>query len=305
MNKKITFSTTTKIHASKESVWEILLSADLYQTAWDAKLKTSWKPGTNIQFNGTWENVEYSDKGVVQIIEKNSFLKFSYWSSFWNAPDIPEEYCNISYKINSLDNFSCELTIFQEGFRDEKHYNDTVELWNHTFSIIKNKSEELYLTTLNNKVCAKLISMVDSISHELYNKPVPNGWNIAQVIEHIIMGNSDLKQFLTEKPLDSPTSYDINIPNIRAMMLNEKDKQKSPDFLIPSSKKYDKENHKPQLAKIQLEINDCIQTLDMYKNCGAFELPPFGLMSVYEWLNFSVFHISRHVNQIDQLVKKL
>ena len=300
MNKEINFSITAVIYSSKESTWNVLLSGQLYQNVWGAKLKATWEPGTSIEFNGVWENVEYTDRGVVLARKENHFLRYSYWSSFWGAVDSPDEYCFIEYSINALDSFSCELTITQNGFRDEKHYSDTVALWKNTLDVIKSDSEKIDLSAHCNAVFNNLLFTFDSISEESYNKPVSKGWNIAQVVEHIILGNSGLRQFLTESSSDSLNPYDLNVQSIRSMMLNTTDKLRSLDILTPPFRKYNKEHHRDLLLKIQMEINDCVQTLDHRSKCG-FEMAPFGIMSIFEWLNFSVYHISRHAKQIEAI----
>lgn len=231
---------------------------------------------------------------------ENRLLKYSYWSSFWGVADSPDEYCFISYSIKPLDDFSCELTIAQDGFRDEKHYNDTVELWTSALDTIKLESEKIDLGVHCNTVFANLLSILDSISEETYNKPASDGWNIAQVVEHIILGNSGLKQFLTKSSSRSLDPYDSNIQGIRSMMLNTMEKMKTVDDLIPPSREYDKKQHRLLLLNIQKEINECVNTLDLKSKC-SFEMPPFGMMSNFEWLNFCVFHISRHARQIESI----
>lgn len=298
MNKEKSFSATKIIYASAESTWSVLLSEQLYQTIWGANLKTTWQPGMPVEFSGVWEDVEYTDKGTVLINEKERFLKYSYWSSFWGVADSPGEYCFISYSINPLDDFSCELTITQDGFRDEKHYSDTADLWKSTLDTIKIESEKLDLRAHCNSIFDNLLSTLDLISDESYNKPASNGWNIAQVTEHIILGNSGLKQFLAESSTDTSDPYDFNIQNIRSMMLNTTEKLKTVDELVPPFKTYDKNDHRFLLLNIREEINDCVSTLDLNRKC-SFEMPPFGMMSVFEWLNFCLFHISRHARQIE------
>lgn len=303
MNRDITFSKAAIIHASKESVWKVLLSPRLYDIAWAAEVKTTWQPGSSIQFRGVWENVEYFDKGVVQINETNAFLKYSYWSSFWDAPDTPDEYCFISYTVNPVTQHSCELVITQDGFRDEKHYSHTTGLLTSTLDLIKLESEKFYMASLCDSVFNNLISLVDEAPYEQYNQPKLGKWNVAQLVEHIIIGNSGLKEFLGAASFSS-ARYDSNIHNIRALMLNQSDKLKAPDVLIPSSQNYDKNQHRDLLVAMQLEIKDCIQILDFGKRCESVAMPPFGDMSVFEWLTFSLFHISRHTSQIQLLLNR-
>lgn|SRR5690606_15532775 len=141
MNKDITFSKSIIISSTRKSLWKVLLSKDLYEKAWGARLETTWEPGTDIRFSGTWEGVAYSDKGVVQVNDEPELLKFSYWSSFWEADDRPDEYCFITFRIQALNNRTCECTITQDGFRDDKHYADTTALLVDTLDVIKLEAE--------------------------------------------------------------------------------------------------------------------------------------------------------------------
>ena len=292
------FSESIKIYASKEKVWKTLLSKEFYQISWGAALSTTWQTGSPILFTGTWEDVEYFDKGIVKEHIKNSFLKFTYWSSFWEAEDTPEEYCDISYLVKQLDEYSCEFTITQVGFRDQVHYEDTVKLWENTSQTLKYLSEKFELTSINNAVFNEIASIITTFPAEKYNAETSEKWNPAQIVEHIIIGNTGMKQFLTEVPYASDIPFDYNVQAIRDFMLNNDVKYQAPDFLIPATKQYDINQYRELLLKLQAELNDCITTLSFEDKCGTSDMPPFGYMSVYEWLNFSVFHIFRHKEQL-------
>ncbi|WP_197091550.1 DinB family protein [Sphingobacterium endophyticum] len=298
MNKELKFSESTKIYASKEAVWKTLLSPEFYQVSWGSALATTWQTGSPIQFSGTWEDVGYLDKGIIKEHIENTFMKFSYWSSYWEAEDIPEEYCDISYTVKQLDAQSCEFTIIQIGFRDQIHYDDTVELWKNTNKILKYLSEKDELISISNAVFNELASIIAAISEEKYNAEPSEEWNPAQIVEHIILGNTGMKQFLTEVPYSSDVPYDFNVPDIREFMLNKEVKYQAPNFLIPGTKHYDVNEHLKRILYLQTEIHDCIVTLSFEDKCGTTDMPPFGFLSIFEWLNFSVFHIFRHKEQL-------
>lgn len=298
MNKELTFTENIKIYSSKETVWKTLLSVEFYQITWGAALATTWQKGSSIQFTGTWEDIDYIDKGIIKEYLENSFLKFSYWSSFWEAEDVLEEYCDISYTVKKLDEHSCEFTITQVGFRDQVHYDDTVELWKNTNKTLKYLSEKDELKSISNAVFNELISIITSIPDEQYNAEPSAKWNPAQIVEHIILGNAGMKQFLTEVPYTSEIPYDFNVSAVRDFMLNNDVKYQTPNFLIPIIKQYDKNEQRELLMSLQSEINDCVTTLNFEDKCGTTDMPPFGFMSIYEWLNFSVFHILRHKEQL-------
>ena len=303
MNKTQIFTRNINIYSSKDMVWKTLLTAEFYEISWGASLSTTWQKNMPIQFTGIWEDVAYMDKGVIKEHRENNFLEFTYWSSFWEAEDVPEEYCNISYSVKQLDEYSCEFTISQVGFGDQVHYDDTVELWNNTTKTLKYLSEKEELISINDTVFNELRSIIKEMPEEKYNVETINKWNPAQIIEHIIIGNTGMKQFLMEVPYISDIPYDYNVQAIRDFMLNKHVKYQAPDFLLPAMKTYDKNEHLKLLLNLQAEINDSIVSLDFEAKCGAFDMQPFGFMSIYEWLNFSVFHIMRHKEQLESYSK--
>lgn len=301
MNKEIKYSQSVNIYASKETVWNKLLSKEFYELSWDATLTSTWQPGSPIQFKGVWEGIEYTDKGLVQEIEENKFLQFTYWSSFWKGEDLPEEYCNISFRIMEIDLYSCCLTLTQVGFRDKVHFEETVELWKHSNKILKHLSEKQELLTLNDKIFEEIESVIAKISSVNYNNESTISWTAAQIVEHILMANSGLKGFLTEALFSSEVPYDLNVQRIRDLMLDMGVKYQSPEFLIPAVNQYDAIEHCAKLLNLKGEINESISTMDFEERCGNTEMIPFGYMSVFEWLNFCLFHIQRHVLQLKQL----
>jgi hypothetical protein len=301
MNRERSFSLNVTVYASRQSLWETLLSANTYSMAWQSVLETTWERGTSIRFTGTWEEVEYHDKGEVQINHPQSCLQFTYWSSFWNVADTPGEYCMITYTLHPLDIFSCELTITQDGFRDETHYVEMVELWRSTAAIIKYEAEKQELDALSRDVFQKLNYIINEPPAEIYNLPRAGRWNYAQVVQHLVQATAGMKNFLAEGAAGSTDKYDQNIPTIRKMMLNRINKLSTLDFLVPQSVHYVRGEHKRMLAVIQAEINHCIHACDLKQQVTGMALPPFGFMSVFEWLNFSLFHISRHCAQLEDL----
>ncbi len=303
MNRNISFSKTITIFSAPESLWEVLKSGQLYEKAWSAKLETTWEVGSDIRFSGTWEGVDYFDKGVVQIYDELRLLKFSYWSSFWEVADTPNEYCFITFRIDTLDSTSCECTVVQDGFRDEKHYTDTTMLLTDTLAIIKLEAEKMSLASFASNVFSRLSEFVVSVDPEFYNGPFKDGWSPGQIVEHVIMSSSGLKDFFKDAT-SSSAPYDSNVQAIKTMMLDTKQKLKTPESLVPPFKLFDQQQHAKQLDLINREINHCIETFDFSMKCESYEVPPFGQMTVFEWLIFTVYHIERHTRHFNWLVSE-
>lgn len=121
INKKLQSSHSIKIQASPEKVWDVLTNPEkiaiyLYGT----KTTTDWKVGSHIIFSGTFNNMSYTDKGLVMANVHNSLLAYDYWSQFSGLEDIPENYCEVSYHIQDNKDGTVKFTWQQIGFKDEE-----------------------------------------------------------------------------------------------------------------------------------------------------------------------------------------
>jgi len=111
----------------KESVKKYFFSTEL---------NTDWKVGSPITFSGNWEGQTYEDKGKILEIEKDKLLRYSYLSSFSGLPDLPENYSTVTYQLKA-ENEGSVLTVTQQGFHDEKSFNDSKEGWKMVLSNLK------------------------------------------------------------------------------------------------------------------------------------------------------------------------
>lgn len=119
MNHELSVSESITIHAPVERVWETMTNpAIIKEYLYGTNTITSWEPGTEIVFQGEWENQSYRDSGTVQ---ENNFCKklsYSYWSGFSGLPATPENHSLVIYEFEAKG----EDTIFtwtQVGFPDE------------------------------------------------------------------------------------------------------------------------------------------------------------------------------------------
>jgi len=297
MNHEIRYSVFTRVNAPASVVWEILRSPATYQTAWNAELVTRWVKGEPIGFSGIWEDQPYQDKGVILEIADERWVEFSYWSSFWEAPDIEGEYSVIRYEVEPIDTFSCELTIMQRGFRDDVHYQETVRLWNDTINIMKQLAEKSDLRSRISATFGGLAELIGALSPEAYNRTVTSKWTVGQLVEHVIMSNAGFRDFLTGNAAASTRDYDTHVPEIRALMSNQSVGLQAPEFLVPPAVTYDAGRHVGALQGIKDELLACTE-LDLTQICNGFDMPPFGVLTFFEWLTFAAFHTERHRQQV-------
>jgi uncharacterized protein YndB with AHSA1/START domain len=117
------------IAASRDKVWDALTKPELVkQYFFGTTVESTWKKGSPIRFTGEWEGKPYEDKGTIQEIIPGKLLKYSYWSSFSNKPDVPENYANITYRLIDMGG-NTEFSVEQDGLDTEEAARHSEQNW--------------------------------------------------------------------------------------------------------------------------------------------------------------------------------
>ncbi len=130
--KKQPFLSTYKtiISAPVEKVWEALTNPEIVKHYFfGSNLVTTWSVGEPIYFRGEYDGKPYEDKGIVKTYEENKTLSFTYYTSWSELPDEPENYQLVTYTVTPSGG-GTELTITQTHFSEEraKHSESNWEL---------------------------------------------------------------------------------------------------------------------------------------------------------------------------------
>lgn len=117
------------IAAPRSKVWEALTKPELVkQYFFGTNVESGWKKGDPIRFTGEWEGKQYVDKGTILDIQKEKYLKYTYWSSFSGKPDVPENYNTITYRLDEMG-ANTEYTVEQEGLETEDAARHSEDNW--------------------------------------------------------------------------------------------------------------------------------------------------------------------------------
>jgi len=142
MKKDLIAVSNIKINSSPEKIWKVLIAPkDIKKYLFGTKVKTNWKVGSPIIFQGEYDGQQYTDKGNVIEKKENELLKYNYWSGFSGLEDKPENYSLVTYKIEKLNQHFVKLTWHQQGFPREKAQKHTEESLNEMLKIIKELAE--------------------------------------------------------------------------------------------------------------------------------------------------------------------
>jgi Uncharacterized conserved protein len=125
------------IHATVSQVWNALTKPELIKVyLFGTDTITDWKKGSPIFFRGEWEGKAYEDKGTILEIEEKKFLKYSYWSSFSNKADVPENYANVTYELIPKAELTT-LVVAQDGLDSQERFDHSDALWGMVLENIK------------------------------------------------------------------------------------------------------------------------------------------------------------------------
>jgi hypothetical protein len=148
-----------------------------------------------------------------------------------------------------------------------------------------------------------LIDTLDSFRQEELNViPFEKSWTAGMVGGHILKAVKGIPDHQTEK---AARVYNEQALPIKKMFLDFTVRFKSPEFVLPESKTYDKDDLLNELKKIKEVHVKTIETKDLHALCLNFELPPFGYLTRYEWLKFIIYHAQRHIHQLKNIYQTL
>lgn len=148
----------------------------------------------------------------------------------------------------------------------------------------------------------ELILLIYSFDQEEMNRvPFEGSWTAGQLAQHIILSCSGFLEMVNGALDESKKVPDLLVERIKDTFLNFDIRMKSPDFVVPPDKTYEKEDVLHSLEDIRLKLLDAIDTLDLTKTCTSFQLPVYGFLTRWEAIHFVLYHTQRHIQQLQNI----
>jgi uncharacterized protein YndB with AHSA1/START domain len=142
MSVNLIAKTSTTISAPAPRVWDALTNPRLIkQYFFGSEAISDWKEGSPLNFRGEWEGKEYLDKGTILKSEPNKLFQYSYYSSFSDLPDKPENYATIAYELQEEDGHTT-LTVKQENIANEEARKNSEKNWKQVLQSLKDLLEK-------------------------------------------------------------------------------------------------------------------------------------------------------------------
>ena len=141
MKGNLTLSVSTLVNSQARKVWEALTDPNkVRQYLFGTNMKTDWKEGNTITYEGEYEGKTYQDNGVVKKFRPEQELQTTYWSSMSGKEDSPENYNTLTY-ILEKEGSGIRLTVMQDNINSEKEKEHLKENWNKVLAKIKEIAE--------------------------------------------------------------------------------------------------------------------------------------------------------------------
>lgn len=98
------------IKTTAPKIWDVLTNPARIVLYIGAQTHTNWVVGSPVTWEGEMHGTKFINKGTVLENVPNKVLRFTYWSGMGGDKDLPENYSEITYTIQELDDDSAELT---------------------------------------------------------------------------------------------------------------------------------------------------------------------------------------------------
>jgi len=142
MRGELMINLSILINSGPTVIWNILTDPVRVRLwLFGTNMKTNWKEGSPITYEGEYEGKTYQDKGIVKKFRPELELETTYWSSMSGLEDIPENYNTITYTLAKESN-GTRLTLRQDNVHSEKEKEHLNENWNSVLVKIKEMAEE-------------------------------------------------------------------------------------------------------------------------------------------------------------------
>ena len=136
-----TLSKSITIKAPAAKVWKALTDASIVkQYFFGTNVKSDWKKGSPIIWEGEWEGKSYQDTGKILDIDPGKYIKYNYWSSMSGTENKPENYANITYTLDEKDG-KTELKLTQDNIKNKESLEHSEQNWMMVFGKMKEMVE--------------------------------------------------------------------------------------------------------------------------------------------------------------------
>lgn len=150
------------------------------------------------------------------------------------------------------------------------------------------------------------VQLLSSFEPDEINKvPFEGSWTAAQAAQHLFLSQKDMDKLLLTQTLEVNRPADANAENLKSIFLNFDQKFKSPDFIDPEDKIYDKSELIKSLQDVESKLVKAAQDANLTQEAPLPPGHPLQGNSKLEIIYFTTYHAMRHNRQITNIKNTL
>ena len=131
-----------EIDAPPEKVWRALTDPQLIKKyMFGSEVRTDWKPGSPITWQGEFEGRKYMDKGEIIAVKPGRRLEVTHFSPLTGQEDRPENYHRVSYELQQTDG-GTSLRLTQDNSSSAEEAEHSAATWQMMLDGLKKVAEQ-------------------------------------------------------------------------------------------------------------------------------------------------------------------
>ncbi len=135
-------SVSTTVDASKEKVWEALVTPEIIkQYFFGTDVESDFKVGSKIVWKGEWEGRPYEDHGEIREAQAGHLLQFTHISPGSGEQDIEENYRVVTIMLDER-NGKTTVTLTQDNNPNDEAREKSEQNWKGMLDGLKKVVEE-------------------------------------------------------------------------------------------------------------------------------------------------------------------
>lgn len=195
-------------------------------------------------------------------------------------------------------------SVFETIMKDER-----VDIRKPAVEIYNNDKEMLCMVKLRQSIeclpefestVQHISDMAGNYNEEQMNTfPFKDSWTAAQVLSHVTKSNNSIAQAMQLNGELIERDADERIAELRKTFLDYDTKFKSPDFILPKEKFYERDTLLAEFKRSVEHLKEASKTANL---TDAIKHVAFGEITKLELLYFVIFHMQRHTRQLKNIM---
>jgi len=136
---------------------------------------------------------------------------------------------------------------------------------------------------------------------EMNTVPFEGSWTAAQVCRHLLKSETGMDElfYAPGKPVERKP--DERADGFKELFLNFDIKMKSPDFIVPEDKDYNKEELTKPLEEAKNKMLEAMKKVNLNEDASLPEEHPLTGSTKLELVHFITYHTMRHNHQLRKI----